>query len=134
MEDALATIRTGRSALPWVIVALVVFAAGASLFWMNNKIEALGAAKARTQEVNGDDTRRAVAAIRQRLIEVQKGQTALTDQVTDFQRRIAAEQGERKLLSGQLGSISQRLDALSSSSADANQIPQQPQRNGRSKR
>jgi hypothetical protein len=134
MEDSSAPVRARRSALPWVIVALVVLAAGVSFIWMNIKIEALEAAKAPTQEINGDETRQAVAALQQRLNEIQSGQTTLTDQVSELQHRIAAEQGERKLLSDQLGSLSGRVEALSSSSADANSSPQQPQRNRRSKR
>jgi len=134
MEESSAPVRAGRSALPWVIVALVVFAAGASLIWMNNKIDALESAKAPSQERNGDETRQAVAALQQGLKEIEGGQSKLTDQVSELQRRIAAEQGERKLLSDQLGSISQRVDALSSSSADANPSPQQPQKNRRSRR
>jgi septal ring factor EnvC (AmiA/AmiB activator) len=134
MEESSAPVRARQSALPWVIVALLVFAAGISLFWMNNKIEALEAAKAPAQALNGDETRRAVAALQQRLNDIQGGQAKLTDQVSELQRRIAAEQGERKLLFDQLGSISQRVDALSSSSADANASPQQPQQNRRSRR
>ena len=134
MEESSASVRPRRSVLLWVIVALAVMAAGASFVWMNNKIEALATVKAPTQEHSDEEMRQAVATLQQRLNDTQSGQTKLTDQVSQLQRSIAAEQGERKLLSDQLGSLSGRLDALSSSSADANPSPQQPQRNRRSKR
>ncbi|RXH08335.1 hypothetical protein [Bradyrhizobium guangzhouense] len=101
---------------------------------MNNKIGALEAAKASAQELNVDETRQALAALQKRLDEIQSGQTSLSGQVSELKGQVAKEQGERKLLSDQLGSLSERVDALSSSSADANAGPQQPQRNRRSKR
>lgn len=101
---------------------------------MDNRIDALETAKAPTQEHGDDETRQAVAALQQRLNDIQIGQTKLTDQVSQLQRTIRAEQGERKLLSDQLGSLSGRVDALSSSNANANASSLQPQRNGRSKR
>ncbi|EHR01343.1 hypothetical protein [Bradyrhizobium sp. WSM471] len=133
MEDSQAPARVRQSALPWVIVALVVFAGVASVIWMNNRIEALEAANAPHQVLNGDETQHTLAALQQSLNDIKNGQTTLADQVSQLQRRIAAEQGERKLLSDQLGSISGRVDALSSSNAEANTSPQQPQRNRRSK-
>ncbi|QIO98819.1 hypothetical protein [Bradyrhizobium symbiodeficiens] len=133
MEDSLAPARVRQSALPWVIVAFVVFAGVASVIWMNDRIEALEAANAPYQVLKGDETQHTLAALQQSLNDVKNGQTTLADQVSQLQRRIAAEQGERKLLSDQLGSISGRVDALSSSNAEANTSPQQPQRNRRSK-
>ncbi|QAU48683.1 hypothetical protein XH91_27215 [Bradyrhizobium guangzhouense] len=101
---------------------------------MNNKIGALEAAKAPAQELNVDETRQALAALQKRFDEIQSGQTSLSGQVSELKGQVAKEQGERKLLSDQLGSLSERVDALSSSSADANAGSQQPQRNRRSKR
>lgn len=133
VDESLPPISVRRSVFPWVIVALVVFAAAASFIWMNNKIEALEAAKAPSQEPNIAEARQAVAALQQRANEIQTGQQKLTEQMSELGRRVAAEQGERKLLSDQLSSISGRVDALASSNADANSNPRQPQKNRRTK-
>jgi len=101
---------------------------------MNQKIEALQAATAPRQEVSVDETRQALVAVQQTTKDIQTGQQKLTEQVNELQRRIAGEQGERKLLSDQLGAISGRVDALASSKADVNSAPQQPQKNRLGKR
>ncbi|MGR4930247.1 hypothetical protein ACIPUD_26095 [Bradyrhizobium sp. CAR08] len=101
---------------------------------MNQRIDALQAAAAPRQEVNVDDARQAIAALQQATKELQTAQQKQAEQVADLQRRIAAEQGERKLLSDQLGSVSARVDALASSNADASPTAQQSQKNRRTTR
>jgi uncharacterized protein YlxW (UPF0749 family) len=134
MDESLGPLGARRSVLPWVIVALVVLAAAGSFIWMNNRLDALQAAKVPSQEQNTDETRQAVAALQQSAKEIQAGQQKLAEQVSDLQRRVAAEQGERKLLSDQVSSLSGRVDALSSSNADVNSSTPQPAKNRRSKR
>lgn len=134
MEESLASSSARRSIFPWMVVATVIFAAAGSVFWMNQKIEALQTvATAPRQAFNVDEMRQVVAALQQTTKEIQTSQQKLTEQVTDLQRRVAAEQGERKLLSDQLGSISGRVDALASSNADATPLAPPPQKNRRSK-
>jgi uncharacterized coiled-coil protein SlyX len=134
MDDSFASTGARRSIFPWVIVAFVIFAAAGSAFWMNQKIEALQAATAPRQEFNVDEMHQGIALLQQTTKEIQASQQKLSEKVTDLQRRVAAEQGERKLLSDQLGSISGRVDSLASSSADANSNAQPPEKNRRSKR
>lgn len=134
MEKSLASSSARRPIFAWVIVASVMFAAAGSVFWMNQKIEALqAAATAPRQEFSVDEMRQAAAALQQTTKEIQTNQQKLSEQVTDLQRRVAAEQGERKLLSDQLGSISGRVDALASSNADVTPSAPPPQKNRRSK-
>ena len=57
-----------------------------------------------------NDLRESVAAI-------QSTQKQILDEIGNIKQRIAAEQGERKLLTAQLGSLSLRLDELSAASA-----------------
>jgi hypothetical protein len=41
----------------------------------------------------------------------------VSDEVVDLKRQLAAEQGERKMLAEQLGSLSSRVDSLTASAA-----------------
>ncbi|MBW7970103.1 hypothetical protein [Bradyrhizobium sp. BR 10289] len=135
MNEDLHTSRPRRSIFPWVLVAFVAVAAAGGIFWTNQRIEALQATQnASRQEPNLDAIRQAIAALQKTTDEVRGTQQKLSEQVTDLERRFAAEQGERKLLADQLGSISGRVDALASSKAEANP-PTSPaqQKNRRSK-
>jgi FtsZ-binding cell division protein ZapB len=112
---------------------MVIFASGTAAFWMNQKIEVLQAAVAARQEIKIDKTGQAIATLQRTTEEIQIGQQKLSEQVSELQRRVATGQGERKLLSDQLGSFGERLNALASSRADLNSTVQQPQKNRRSK-
>ena len=57
-----------------------------------------------------NDLRETVAAL-------QSTQKQILDEIGNIKQKIAAEQGERKLLTAQLGSLSLRLDELSAVSA-----------------
>jgi FtsZ-binding cell division protein ZapB len=133
MDEPSASAGVRRSVFPWVIVAMVIFASGGAAFWMNQKIEVLQAAVAKRQEIKIDKTGQAIATLQRTTEEIQIGQQKLSEQVSELQRRVATGQGERKLLSDQLGSFGERLNALASSRADLNSTVQQPQKNRRSK-
>jgi len=118
MTEPLDYATTNRPVFPWVIVALVVLLAAGGFFWMNQKIEALQAAAAVPhQDTSSDQTSQAVAGLQQGVQGVQSSQQQLVDQVADIQRKLAAEGGERKLISDQLSALSARVDALSSANA-----------------
>jgi chromosome segregation ATPase len=51
------------------------------------------------------------------LKDLQTSQQQMADKLEDIQRQIAAEQGERKLLSDQLAALSGRVNGLSTSNA-----------------
>ena len=57
-----------------------------------------------------NDLRETVAAL-------QSTQKQILDEIANIKQKIAAEEGERKLLTAQLGSLSVRLDELSAASA-----------------
>jgi uncharacterized protein YlxW (UPF0749 family) len=120
MSESPDHLSTNRPVFPWVIVALVVLLAGGGFFWMNQKIEALqAAATAPHQDTSGEEqTKQAMAGLQQAVEGVQSSQQKLVDQVADVQRKLAAEGGERKLMSDQLSALSSRVDALSSAKAE----------------
>jgi hypothetical protein len=110
--------RTDRPVFPWVVVALVVLLAAGGFFWMNQKIEALQAATVPHQDAGIEETKQAVASVQRVAQDVQSSQQKLVDQTADIQRKLAAEQGERRLISDQLSALSSRVDALSSAKAE----------------
>jgi uncharacterized coiled-coil protein SlyX len=134
MDEPSASAGVRRSVFPWVIVAMVILASGGAVFWMNQRIEMLQEAVVATrQEINIDKTGQGITTLQRTTEEIQIGQQKLSEQVSELQRRVATGQGERKLLSDQLGSFGERLNALASSSADMNSTAQQPPKNRRSK-
>jgi hypothetical protein len=62
-----------------------------------------------------DDTMQAVNALQQSVKNLQASQQHTADQLELIQRKLASEQGERKLLSEQVGALSGRVDGLSTS-------------------
>jgi septal ring factor EnvC (AmiA/AmiB activator) len=109
-----------RPLLPWLALALVVILAAGTTFWLNQKIDSLQvAAAAPRQQTDANETRQAVAGLQQTIADIQSGQQKLGEQVSQMQHTIAADAGERKLLSDQLGALSSRVDALASASAEA---------------
>jgi uncharacterized coiled-coil protein SlyX len=83
----------------------------------------------RNTGINGATARDAVANLRQSIQELQAAQQRAAEH--GLQRQISAEQGERKLLSEQLGALSARVDSLQGSNAAAPLSPQQPAKKGR---
>ncbi|MBR0904575.1 hypothetical protein [Bradyrhizobium liaoningense] len=106
----------------WLVLALVVILGAGATYWLNQKIESVQAAATPRQESE-------ITSLQQAIAEIQAGQQKLGEQVS--QRVMAIDQGERKLLSEQIGALSSRVDALASAHADAQT---QPQKNRRSKR
>jgi hypothetical protein len=74
-----------------------------------------------------NDLRETVAAL-------QSTQKQILDEIGNIKQKSASEQGERKLLTARLGSLSLRLDELSSASAAiAESAPTQQSRKRRAK-
>ena len=70
------------------------------------------------------------ASAQQTVSELQSAQQKNADQIAELQRQLAAEQGERKLLSDQLGALSARVDSLLSPNAEATGPAPKPRRRG----
>ncbi|WP_439404735.1 hypothetical protein ACNJX9_25305 [Bradyrhizobium sp. DASA03076] len=105
-----------RQVLPWLVLALVVVLAAGGFVWVNREIQTLRTEIASHQDEQGKP---AVADLQKILQDLQATQQKVAVQLTDLQHKVAAESGERKLLSDQLGSISARVDALASANAES---------------
>lgn len=125
MDPSLPSDARSRPLLPWLALALVaIFAVGVA-FWLNQKIDAVQAAGAPRQESRATEAQQAITAMKQAIAEIQTSQQKLEEQMGQLQRTVAANQGERKLLSDQLSALSTRVDTLSSSRAETSSAPQQ---------
>ncbi len=113
-----------RRASPWFVLAIIVLLAGGALLWadrwhISNSAKVAAAPPAAPPPVVDDTARQAVAALQQAVKDLRTAQQSAADQLRDVQRQIAAEQGERKLLSEQLGALSARVDGLLAPNAEA---------------
>ncbi|TYL96632.1 hypothetical protein FXB40_11355 [Bradyrhizobium rifense] len=114
------SVDSNRRILPWLVVALVVVLAAGGFVWMNREIQALQTATASHQDdPSVEQAKQTVAELQKAVQDVQAAQQKFADQLTDLQRKVAGEGGERKLMSDQLGSISARVDALASANAES---------------
>lgn len=135
MDPSLPSPSASRLLLPWLALALIALLAAGAAFWLNQKIDLVQATAAPRQESGINETQQAIAGVKQAITEIQSAQQKLDEQVSQLQRAVAMNQGERKLLSDQLGALSSRVDALASSSAEAGSAPQQqPQSTNRRRR
>ncbi|UQR60763.1 hypothetical protein LRP30_27670 [Bradyrhizobium sp. C-145] len=125
MDPSLPSPSASRPLLSWLALGLVAILAAGGAFWLNQKIDSVQAAAAPRQESVINETQQAIASVKQAIAEIKTAQQNLGEQVSQLQRAVAMNQGERKLLSDQLGAVSSRIDALASSSAEAGSAPQQ---------
>lgn len=113
----------GRTSVaPWLLLALVVVLGIGGFIWMDRRIDAVQGATVTHQDAGAgtnDQAAQAVASLQDSIQKLQSDQKKLGDELTDIQRKIAAEGGERKLLSDQLGALSARLDSLASANAES---------------
>jgi len=128
------SVGSNRPVLPWLVLALVLVLCAGGFVWMNREIQALQTATASHQDPGAEQTKQAVAELQKAVQDVHATQQKVADQLTDLQRRLAAEGGERKLMSDQLGSISARVDALASANAESAASTQPARQNPRTKR
>jgi hypothetical protein len=105
-------------------VALLLAVAGisAAVFWATyGQLGALSRAATAQPQVQdpsqarveaSDDTMPSLHALQQSVQDLQASQQRTADQLDLIQRQLASEQGERKLLSDQVGSLSGRVSSL----------------------
>jgi TolA-binding protein len=118
--------RSGRL-VTVVVLLLSVVGIGAAVFWANydpfsetsRTATAQPAAQPQAQSSPrveaSDDTMQVLNALQQSVKGLQASQQHMADQLEVIQRQLASEQGERKLLSEQVGALSGRVDGLSTS-------------------
>jgi uncharacterized protein HemX len=110
-----------------VVLLLSVVGIGTAVFWTNDGQSSAPSRTATAQPAAppqapspprveaSDDTMQELNALRQSLKGLQASEQHLADQLEVIERQLASEQGERKLLSEQVGALSGRVDGLSTS-------------------
>jgi uncharacterized protein HemX len=121
----------GRTIIAAVLILAAVGLGAATVLWRNfgqsdqsspvasaqpaGQTQAAPSAPTRTEA--SDETRQAANALEQTVQDLQASQQQMADRLDDIKRKLEAEQGERKLLSEQVGALSARVDGLTKSSA-----------------
>ena len=117
-----------------IIAAVLILAAvglGATVLWRNSGQsdqsspaasaqpagQTQAAPSATTRAEASDETRQAPNALEQTVKDLQASQQQMADRLDDIKRKLDGEQGERKMLSEQVGALSARVDSLTKSSA-----------------
>ena len=113
--------------LPVVVLILVAAGIGGVVLWQKYGGSFVYPWASSQAAATDDSTATPVAAetsqasetTAQLLKDLQTAQQQTADKLEDIQRQLAAEQGERKLLSEQVATLSTRVNALSASNASA---------------
>lgn len=112
-------------------MALVIFAAiavGAIVAWQKYGFSAAPTTASVQPAVQSqpplranpyDETKQALSALQQTVKEIQASQQEMADRLSETKQQLAAEQGERKMLSEQVGGLAGRLDRLAAASASS---------------
>jgi TolA-binding protein len=119
--------RSARTA----VVALLIFAAiavGATVAWQKYGFSAEPTTASVQLAVqsrplpgtnSSDETKQALNALEQTVKDIQASQQQMADHLSETKQQLAAEQGERKMLSEQVGALAGRLDSLAAASASS---------------
>ena len=118
--------RSARTAIGVLLVLLAV-AVGAAAIWQNSDrlIKPTPAVEPQVQSQSSpragppDETKQALNALDQTVKDLQASQKQMTDQLSNITRELATEQGERKMLSEQVGALAGRVDSLAATSASS---------------
>jgi peptidoglycan hydrolase CwlO-like protein len=121
-----------RRIFPWILILLLI-AVGGAFLWTNyqsvskSRVAAQPSAEPSTpREVADDKARQALAALQQTVKDLQTAQQDAAEKISKLQQQISAEQGNRKLLSEQVGALSARFDNFLETNAQAPATSPQP--------
>jgi uncharacterized protein HemX len=110
-----------RPVLLWILFLVLVALAGA-VFWGNSRSERdssrITTVQSEAAQPPQDDTKQAVTALQQAVKDLQSANQRAADQITDLQRQLSAEEGDRKLLADQVGALSARINDLEKARAE----------------
>lgn len=113
-----------RSAVSSLVALLALIVAGGAL-WMSytsgtrSTTPQEQAAAAPAPDPAIEQLKQSLASLQQAVQGMQSDQQKVATQVSDVQQRLAAHQGDQKLLSDQLGSLSARVNSLESARAES---------------
>ena len=74
-----------------------------------------------------------INALKESVAGLETSRKQLSDEVADLKRQLGAEEGERKMLAEQLGSLSSRVDSLAASLTSRAEIATEPPQKKRAK-
>jgi hypothetical protein len=129
--------RTG----PLAVLALILVAGGIGAFalWRSGERPATEAvaqspAHPAPQTAPPEQSTASINALKESVAGLEASRKQVSDEVADLKRQLVAEQGERKMLAEQLGSLSSRVDSLAASLASrAETVATEPSQKKRAK-
>jgi uncharacterized protein HemX len=127
MSDDQPTETRSRSGRRSIAVVLGVLAVGAIVFWFwqtpgdhvvvtPQRVDQAQIPIRPIQSEASENTRQ-LNALQQAVKDLQASQQKLDDQFNELKRQLSAEEGDRKMLSQQVGALTGRVDSLASTSA-----------------
>ena len=109
-----------RQVLPWLVVVAVLV--GGTLLWRNNQAQQASTSSTeaglKASPAPQDQTQQAMTDLQQSVKDLQSARERDEGRINDLQRQLSAEQGERKLLSDQVGGLVGRVDGLEKARAE----------------
>ena len=112
-----------------VLLVLATVGLGATVVWQNYgpatepaktaSVQPAVQSQAPQQAEPSDETRQSLNALQQAVKDLQASQQQTADQLSETKKELAAEQGERKMLSEQVGALAGRVDGLAAASASS---------------
>ncbi|MGY3408425.1 gas vesicle protein [Bradyrhizobium sp. GM5.1] len=123
-----------------VVLTLILVAGGIGAFaWRSSEspaTEAVAQSPARPapQTAPPEQSTASINALKESVAGLDASRKQVSDEVADLKRQLATEQGERKMLAEQLGSLSNRVDSLAASAAPrADTVASEPSQKKRAK-
>ena len=129
--------RTGPLAIVLTLI-LVAGGIGAFALWRSSErpvTEAVAQSPAlpAPQTAPPEQSTASINALKESVAGLETSRKQLSDEVADLKRQLGAEEGERKMLTEQLGSLSSRVDGLATSLTSRAEIATEPSQKKRAK-
>ena len=124
-----------------IVLTLILVAGGIGAFalWQSTvtpttQAVAQSPAPSAIQPAVPEQSTASINALKETVAGLEASRKQVSDEVVDLKRQLAAEQGERKMLAEQLGSLSSRVDSLTASMASrADTVASEPSQKKRAK-
>ncbi|MBP2434167.1 hypothetical protein [Bradyrhizobium elkanii] len=131
MTDEPSTQARQRSALPLLVAIVALIVAGGGLWMSYNNAKTISATQHRAAVAPPPDPaieqiKQTLASVQETVQGIQAEQQRQAERVGDAQQKASAQQGEQKLISDQLGTLSARVNSLESARAESPAQTPQP--------